>query len=900
MPAEATLEAKGLWTNVNTLTGIPPGGTTKQTNMRVHKPGLMTPRRGRKSICSLEHGFSRVFDSGSFLIAFGLDDQIYYSTDNGVSWTIFTDWVGSIANVYPTWGMAHFYSFGLNNSFFFNTNRGIQVVSSSSGGYRPAGVPYGLNCKVMSLAAPGTAVPPNSRVGYRAVFGLRNPTGQVELGAPSQRAVAINSSVTDTVNPLIEIVIPPGIVIGKHFWQLYRTYPSADAAVDPGDDMSLVFEGEFKSSFTTDTLSRLNNTATVHSLTPHNLQPGDVVNLDTLYDPPATAGTISDVVNVERPLNFSTAAAAFKRESINSAGVASPLADIPLGAALSTLSYPDATAYYPRGRWIRSDTLGYNIFVHPQIREIRVYKTGVTGLDFAIPTGGYTIDCAALSADGEKLYIVCPTVAETDNLYTASFNYRFDSGMKFGVINLVTKTLVWTPSAAALPTPLANATHAVLWYTNHQALFNSPCFVTKGTDNIERFVICSVNYNNNPNGASRLALVNYFYTTNFGQSWTSIYPTNVVSPETVEERHTAGANMLPRYSYSMARSIDAFGVVRVIPVHRGRSTNVYLWAGLIRTVIPITLTTSQQLMGVSINALNGTFTFLIATVNSTVVTLLRFNSGNYSVATTQTSTVPTPGSGVLYHWCTLYDGPNGGGTIEMIEELPISPPTRWFRNLPVNSVTPSAAVQGIYYDQSASRGTSNPQDIIFYPGTYIIETIVDPNTFTVHSVGPDFTVVPYSAFVNFNVISVVDNVAPGAVGPALYTSPSQEGIGQANFPPPLAKDIETFRSYGFYANATIQAYLPITLFSVGVESIDLNIGDMVLIYDSSHSAPAAVLTAAAAEDFANSQFKLVTNAGSPYENIRQTIESLSACINQYSDARPVSYTHLTLPTIYSV
>lgn len=882
MPAQATLEAKGLWTNVNALSGAPPGSTKKQVNMRVHKPGLMTPRRGRKSIFNLSSAFLRIFDAGSFLIAFAADLQVYYSTNDGVSWTQFTDWVGSVVNIRPAWGLQHFYSFGLNNSFFFNTDTGIKVVSTSSGGYRPAGVPYGLNCKVGSLVAPGTAIPPNSRVGYRVVFGIRNPTGQVELGAPSQRAIAINSSLTDTVNPLIEIVIPPGIVAGKHFWQLYRTYPSADATVDPGDDMSLVFEGEFNQQFTTDTLSRTNNIATIHSIQPHGLQAGDVVNLDTTYDPPPSTGTLDDLLNTQRPYSPTSAAnCAFKREIKYANATPTVLMDdIPLGDVQRNLNYPsDSAAYWPVARWLRSDALNYTVFVHPQLTEVRVYKTGVAGLLYSIPTGGYTVDSAAISADGTKLYFITPTIQETDNRWTATTNYRFDSGLRFGIIDLVHRTLTWAPGSVPLPTPLADAQHLVAAYTSHQALMNSPCFVTKGIDGVERFVVGSINYNNAVAGTSRLALANYFVTTNLGQSWSSIYPTTAVSPETVEERYNTTTNLAPRYSFHFSRTTDNSGVVRAFPVHRGRAVNgIFMWAGSIRTIVPVPVPVGTSVAGVSVNPSDGRFSYVTqpnAPVGSIVYTIVRFNGGAYSVAAPLSTLFNSPRNssvGADEH-ASYYDGPVYGA---FFEETSIVP-HRYIEFFPQQTNVPMNLVDNTLWSNEAGRGVTNYYDVVFYPGTYIVESVIDANTLTVSSHGPDFTVVPYSSIVNFNTISTVDNVAPGAVGPALYTSPSQEGIGQANFPPPFAKDIETFRSYGFYANATLQAYLPITLFSVGAEAIDLQLGDKVLI--GNH-----VVIAAAVENFPASEFKLVTNTGSAYENIRQTMDSLSECVNLYADA----------------
>lgn len=48
--------------------------------------------------------------------------------------------------------------------------------------------------------------------------------------------------------------------------------------------------------------------------------------------------------------------------------------------------------------------------------------------------------------------------------------------------------------------------------------------------------------------------------------------------------------------------------------------------------------------------------------------------------------------------------------------------------------------------------------------------------------------------------TVVDNTPDDLKGAFLYTSPSQEGISQANEPPPYAKDIGVFKDYTMYSN----------------------------------------------------------------------------------------------------
>lgn len=869
MPSQATLEAKGLWTNVNALSGAPPGSTSKQVNMRVHKPGLMTPRRGRKSICSLDNAFLRVFDAGSFLIAFAADNQVYTSSDNGVTWSLMLNWVDAVQNVYPAWGLAHFYSFGLNKSFFFTTRDGIQVVSTTSGGYRPAGVPYGLNAKIRSYNTAGTAMPPNSRVGYRAVFGIRNPDGSVELGAPSQRAIAINASTTETVNPLIEIVIPPGIVQGKHFWQLYRTYPSVDAAVDPGDEMSLVFEGGFNPSFTTSGISRTDNRATITTAGPHGAAIGDVVNLDTRYDPPADPGTVIDRMS-DIPANRTLASAAIRHSVIFGSATPAFEADIPLGAAEVGIAGSDGVVIYPQRRWLWSNSLGIYVLIHPQLKQVRLYKAGnnTSFLNISVADGANTfnVDAAALSADEKKLYIICP------NTSTPTAAYSYNAGMKLGVVDLVTHTITWAAGVGALPTQPTPTGSDVGGGGLRSALWCAPCFVTKGADGIERlFVTAAWHYTTTTLNASRQTSVDYFWITPGGSAWT-FYVRDLASQ--IEGVQANGPARIPPFKYCQEQVICNDGNVRAFIGYSGQSTSNRVMNGLVATIFV------GPVVGFNIDKTATVFSSYYRTQNASTFTLgvRRYPAGNFSVAGPVDSVLLTFASTVAnYTDGNGYRGPNGTAYIEY-----------WTTNTGVknsyrladyNSNTPVLiANETIAAPSYGSQGSNNPSDSIFYEGTYVIVAVPDASSFQVESIGPDFFSAPYVAVVNNNVVSIIDNVAPGAVGPALYTSPSQEGIGNSNYPPPFAKDVETFRSYGFYANATVQAYLAVTLFSVGTETIDLQVGDLVTIGNFT-------LTASATEDFALGHFKVTLDSGSAYENIRLTVESLSECVNRYADAR---------------
>ncbi|MAY37038.1 MAG: hypothetical protein CMN84_13160 [Spongiibacteraceae bacterium] len=69
-------------------------------------------------------------------------------------------------------------------------------------------------------------------------------------------------------------------------------------------------------------------------------------------------------------------------------------------------------------------------------------------------------------------------------------------------------------------------------------------------------------------------------------------------------------------------------------------------------------------------------------------------------------------------------------------------------------------------------------------------------------------------------VTVTDNVDDTLRGATLYTSPSQEGIAQANEVPPLAKDVTLFKNHLFFGNTISKHRLYFTVVGVGGSSLD--------------------------------------------------------------------------------
>ena len=132
-------------------------------------------------------------------------------------------------------------------------------------------------------------------------------------------------------------------------------------------------------------------------------------------------------------------------------------------------------------------------------------------------------------------------------------------------------------------------------------------------------------------------------------------------------------------------------------------------------------------------------------------------------------------------------------------------------------------------------------------------------------------------------IVFTDSTPDSLRGATLYTSPSQDGIIQANERPPLAKDICTFQNSVFAANCTSKNRRKLTLLSASA----LTLGTQITIAGT-------VYTVSNTETIASGNFKKFT-AGTPAQNIADTADSLIRVINRYASNTLVYATLLSGP-----
>lgn len=146
---------------------------------------------------------------------------------------------------------------------------------------------------------------------------------------------------------------------------------------------------------------------------------------------------------------------------------------------------------------------------------------------------------------------------------------------------------------------------------------------------------------------------------------------------------------------------------------------------------------------------------------------------------------------------------------------------------------------------------------------------------------------PSSGDISNGYVQVTDSTPDSLRGAFLYTSISQQGISQANERPPFCKDFCSFKNYAFYANTRSQQQLNLTMLAVGSPS-GVQSGDTLIL-------GGVTFTADTSENTSTGHFKVFT-AGTPAQNISDTVNSLIKVINRYSSNTAVYAYLLSGPT----
>jgi hypothetical protein len=127
---------------------------------------------------------------------------------------------------------------------------------------------------------------------------------------------------------------------------------------------------------------------------------------------------------------------------------------------------------------------------------------------------------------------------------------------------------------------------------------------------------------------------------------------------------------------------------------------------------------------------------------------------------------------------------------------------------------------------------------------------------------------PTAAQIIAGTITVTDDTTDDFRGADLYTNPTQEGILQANEPPPWAKDITIYKNIMFFANTKTLQKKQVSLFgTAGLIGTTITINGVVFTF-------------AASENTAMGDV-LVDTSGTPAQNADTTARSLVKVVNRY-------------------
>lgn len=235
MSQSLTLKVSGLYTNANPLSAVPQGALSRADNISIDKDGIAEPRRGFDrlpySFAGINDRAKKLFVYQDKILAHYTGDKLAYF-DSALGWT---DYIGTFPGPFGNRVRAA----EANSNLYFTTSSGVKVIDSFSSTPVGVGVPQGLDVLATTTGAAGF-MPTASQVAYRVVWGIRDLNNNLQLSAPSQRGIAVNTS-GGFRDVIVSTTIPDSITV-NHFFQVYRSEPSAGATTEPRDELGLVYE----------------------------------------------------------------------------------------------------------------------------------------------------------------------------------------------------------------------------------------------------------------------------------------------------------------------------------------------------------------------------------------------------------------------------------------------------------------------------------------------------------------------------------------------------------------------------------------------------------------------------------------------------------------------------------
>lgn len=230
------IKPTGLETYPNQL-GASPAALVRAENAVLDRDGVIELRRGLKS-----YGDALTFAADKKMNSFyefqekllvSYDNKIAYDSDDAGTWVDYSGTFEPPTDAVVCRGVSE------NRNLYLATNAGVKKLEAVTSAFSTAGMPKALD-GVASTTGGSGFMTNNTQIAYRIVWGIKDANNNLILGAPSQRIVVVNSS-GGTRNVSLTFTIPSGITT-SHFFQVYRSVMSSGVAVDPNDELGLVYE----------------------------------------------------------------------------------------------------------------------------------------------------------------------------------------------------------------------------------------------------------------------------------------------------------------------------------------------------------------------------------------------------------------------------------------------------------------------------------------------------------------------------------------------------------------------------------------------------------------------------------------------------------------------------------
>lgn len=236
MSQKIQVSVSGLNTNANQISPETAGALTIAQNVNIDKTNILESRRGFESETAFTSSLSRADAMTSYqdklIVKRSNDDKLSYL--NAGTWT---DYAGTYSHADSSYAKMKFSQ--MNGNLYFTTSNGVMVLDAYNGTVYSTGMPKGLDGEA-SLSGASGFLANNTQVSYRIVWGSKDSSNNLYLGAPSQRIIVANAAGA-TRDVSLTFTIPSGITTAD-FYQIYRSGVSASSTSEPNDEMQLVYE----------------------------------------------------------------------------------------------------------------------------------------------------------------------------------------------------------------------------------------------------------------------------------------------------------------------------------------------------------------------------------------------------------------------------------------------------------------------------------------------------------------------------------------------------------------------------------------------------------------------------------------------------------------------------------